>query len=124
VLMFPWVPPRWAQIALVCAAAAILVLALIPQPEVPLSTSWDKLDHWLAFFTLAVLADHAFPRQPFWRRIALGLLAYGIGIEVLQSFTPDRQADLMDVVADSIGFIIYGILRQLLGALIRPARAE
>ena len=123
-LLFPWVPPRWAQIALAFTATAILALALIPQPEVPITTSWDKLDHWLAFFTLAVLADHAFPRQPFWRRIALGLLLYGIGIECLQYFTPDRQADAMDVVADSVGFIIYGVLRQLLGLVVRPARAE
>jgi VanZ family protein len=106
-----------ARPALAIAVIAITVLALVPAQQVPVTTSWDKLDHWLAFFTLALLAEHGFPQQPFWRRIALCLLAYGVGIEIAQWFTPDRDADVMDVLADSIGIAGYGAVRQLFASL-------
>ena len=37
------------------------------------------------------------------------LLAYGIQIEVAQSFVPSRYFSLLDIVADGIG-IVFGIL--------------
>ena len=36
----------------------------------------------------------------------LALLAYGIGIEVAQSFLPPREADAMDVLADGVGIAL------------------
>ncbi len=95
------------------ALFVVTVLALIPAQAVPVSSGWDKIDHWLAFFVLSALADRAYPKQLFWRRIALGLFAYGVAIELAQSLTPDRQAELMDLVADSIGIAIYALLRRL-----------
>lgn len=122
--LFPQVPPNWARAALALALVAVTTLALLPGAEVPVTTSWDKLDHWFAFFTLTALAEHGFPRQPFWRRTFWWLLAYGVGIEIAQSFTPDRQADLVDIVADAASIASYGLLRQLRCALRRPAAAE
>jgi VanZ family protein len=123
-MLLTWLDVRWARAAFWLMVSTITVLALIPAPEVPASSGWDKLDHWLAFFTLSALADRAFPARVFWSRIALVLVAYGIAIEVAQYFTPDRQADVMDVVADSVGIVIYGLLRQLTILLSRPLRAE
>lgn len=108
-MIFSWLDIRLARLGLVIAVIAITVLALMPAHEVPITFGWDKLDHWVAFFTLSFLANHAFPRLSF-RYIALALVGYGIGIEVAQYFTPDRDADVMDVVADSIGIIIYGLI--------------
>lgn len=123
-MLFSWLPQRLIRIALVIALVGVTVLALMPNKEVPVTTSWDKLDHWLAFFTLSLLADHSFPRLAFWRRIAPWLLAYGIAIELLQWLTPDRDAEAMDVVADAISIASYGLLRYLLGPVLRPGRAE
>lgn len=111
-MLLNWLDKRLACLGLVLALAAITVLALIPAPEVPASSGWDKLDHWGAFFTLAALADRAAGPHLFWRRALPLLFAYGIAIEVAQYFTPDRQADLLDVVADTVGLLIYGGLRQ------------
>lgn len=122
--LFPWVPVSLMRLALAAAGIAITVLALMPGQEVPVTTSWDKLDHWFAFFTLSLLADHSFPRQPFWRGIAPWLLGYGIAIELLQWLTPDRDAEIMDVVADAISIASYGALRYVLATLFRPARAD
>jgi VanZ family protein len=118
-MLLSWLDTRLARLGLVVAVIAITILALMPAKEVPVTSGWDKLDHWTAFFTLSFLAAHAFPRRPFWQ-IALALVAYGIGIEIAQYFTPDRDADAMDVVADSIGIAIYGLLLFLRNVFIRP----
>ncbi len=117
----PWLPLPLARLALALALIAIMVLALMPGPTVPVTTAWDKLDHVLAFFTLAMLAEQAFPGWPFWRGLALGLVAFGVGIEIAQGFTPDREASALDVLADGIGIAIYGAVRQLTAAWVRTA---
>jgi VanZ family protein len=119
--MLKWFDVRLARPALVIALIAITILALIPAPEVPVSTGWDKTDHWSAFFTLSLLANHAFPKKSLWW-VVVALVGYGIGIEVAQSFTPTRQADAMDVVADSIGILGYVVIYLLWSRLMRPAR--
>jgi VanZ family protein len=106
---------RWLDISIArrlfyAALISITFLALIPATEVPASTGWDKADHWLGFFALAFLGAHAYPQHSFWRRIAIALLMYGIGIEFAQWCTPDRQADWRDVVADAIGIAAYGLV--------------
>lgn len=104
---------RVARWALLCALILITTLALMPGEDVPITTFWDKLDHWVAFFTLSFLVNHAFPKMPFWRFATLALVAYGVGIEIAQALTPDRDADPRDVVADGIGIVMYGVVLQI-----------
>jgi VanZ family protein len=111
-MLLQWLDVRLARVGLLIAFIAITVLALLPQAQVSISTHWDKLDHWLAFFTLSFLMNHAFPQRSFWRFVVISLVLYGVGIEIAQSLTPDRDADLRDVVADSIGILIYGAILQ------------
>lgn len=113
-MLLNWLDIRLARLGLALALLAITTLALMPAPEVPATTGWDKLDHWVAFFTLAALLDRSSNSRSFWMRTLPLLVTYGIGIEVAQYFTPDRDADALDVVADSIGILVYGGLRQLL----------
>lgn len=81
--------------------AAIVWLAL--KPVVP-AGDWfpeaDKLRHAAAFFVLWLLGVRAGYRP--WG-LALGLLAFGVGIEVAQSFTPSREPSVLDVLADLAG---------------------
>lgn len=118
-MLLTWLDVRFARLGLAVAVVVITVLALMPANEVPVGSGWDKLDHWTAFFTLSFLTNHAFPRRTFWQ-IALALVAYGIGIEIAQYFTPDRDADAMDVVADSIGVLIYWLILFIYSVLIKP----
>lgn len=111
-MLLNWLDVRLARVGLTIAVIAITILALIPAPEVPVSTGWDKTDHWSAFFTLAFLVHHSFPKKSLWW-VFITLVLYGIGIEVAQSFTPTRDADAMDVVADSIGILGYVLLQFL-----------
>jgi VanZ family protein len=123
-MLLHWLDIRLARLGLAVVIVAITTLALMPGQDVPVTTSWDKLDHWLAFFTLSFLANHAFPQHSYWRAVALALVAYGIGIEVAQSLTPDRDGDAMDVVADSVGILIYGVLLQMRLLLAKPLSAK
>lgn len=90
--------------------AVISWLALSAAPPKTVDTGWDKANHALAFASLAFTAVWAFWPQPQqWRVLFAVLLAYGIGIEIAQSFLPPRSADWHDVVADAIG-IAVGLL--------------
>jgi hypothetical protein len=87
------------------AVAAILVLALMPASG---GADWfdnaDKLRHAGAFAVLWWLGWRA--RMVAEPRLALGLLAFGVFIEIAQSFTPDRDPSLADVLADAVGIAI------------------
>ncbi|MEH6455638.1 MAG: VanZ family protein [Cocleimonas sp.] len=72
----------------------------------------DKLIHAVVFFGFAVLVDLASSRKPFWLWKGLPLLAYGIGIEVMQYFTPFRSFSVADMVADFAGILIYFLLKS------------
>ncbi len=71
----------------------------------------DKLIHVVVFFGFALLVDLSSSRKPFWLWKGLPLLVYGIGIEVMQYFTPFRSFSVMDMVADFAGILIYFLLK-------------
>ena len=99
---------RWA---LGTCMLLVLVLSLLPpSPQLP-TTGWDKSNHVLAFAVLAFLSEHCRPRH---NLVALaGLLAYGGLIEVLQSSTPYRAGDSVDLFADAVGLAIGVALAKL-----------
>ena len=71
----------------------------------------DKLIHAVVFFGFAFLVDLSSSRKPFWLWKGLPLFAYGVGIEVMQYFTPFRSFSVMDMVADFAGIFIYFMLK-------------
>lgn len=112
ILHFCAAPERRVLWRLLLAALLIVItwLALVPAPPRTLTTGWDKSNHALAFASLAFTAVWALWQQPrHWPRLVLALVAYGIAIEIAQSFLPPREADWHDVVADSMG-IALGLL--------------
>ncbi len=109
--MRPWMKPlrhRKAWLALwLCGVAALVVVCLLPSPDLPDLHASDKLEHATAFALLAASAVQLFER---WRAllfVALGLLALGIGIELAQGlFTTTRAMEAADVAADAIGIVV------------------
>lgn len=88
-----------------CALAATLVLALRPSGAGPSVPHVDKLQHAAAFITLWFLGVRAgWQRSTWW--LAAGLALFGLGIEVAQSFTPDRDPSWADVGADLLGIAV------------------
>lgn len=99
----------WAFFA---CALAMMALALMPSPPPMITTGWDKSNHLLAFAVMAWLGCKVFPQ-----RLAIllpGLLAYGALIEILQSFTPNRSAEWLDLSADCLGILLGWMLIRLL----------
>lgn len=86
-----------------CCAGSILYFALANSPTVTLSSS-DKINHVLAFLVLQVLGALSWSSRV--HVVALGLVAYGASIEVLQSLTPTRQAEWQDLAADMLGIAL------------------
>ena len=86
---------------------AVTFLATTTLDVTEISSSYDKLNHIFAFFVLALLLDFSFPESKFNYYKILGVLAYGVCIEIIQDSLPYRMFSLLDVVADSVGLIIY-----------------
>lgn len=99
------IPRNVWRAALVLALAGILWLALRPQPG---GVDWfehaDKLRHAGAFLVLWVLSRRSSGAAS--GLLMAALLAYGVLIEVLQGFSPDREPSAADVLADAVGIVI------------------
>jgi VanZ family protein len=71
---------------------------------------WDKLLHCVGYAGLGVLALRAFhggftgPRRAPAIYAGLAVILWGISDEFHQSFVPGRDASVLDVCADAVGF--------------------
>lgn len=83
--------------------------ALSPSPAAFTNQFNDKIGHLLVFLLLAALADHAYANTTFNLTKSLWLLSYGLTIEVLQHFIPEREFSLLDLLADAVGIGLYAI---------------
>jgi len=103
---------KYYKIAFFIAACAILILALIPNGG-GIDTGWDKANHFIAFFTLSLLLNRASSTTHARIRNALALLSFGIMIEVFQAYLSYRSSDYHDVIADSVGIVVFQGLLSL-----------
>lgn len=113
-LTTPWLKPlRHQQIWLALWLLGIFVLVvvcLLPAPDLPKVGVNDKLEHALAFAVLSASGVQLFVRGRVLVMVAIGLLALGVGIELAQAaFTTTRAMEGADVIADAIG-ICAGML--------------
>lgn len=85
-----------------------LWLSLITAEQVPSAFHfWDKAQHAIGFFGLAMTGLLAYPGH--LRRVLVGLALFGIAIEVTQWLTGWRQGDWQDWVADCVGLVVGGV---------------
>ena len=64
----------------------------------------DKLLHVGAFATLAWTGYLGYPNRLLI--IAVGLVGFGAGIEIVQAYVPARSTEFADLLADVVGIII------------------
>ena len=109
---------RLWMVAFWLLAVATLWFSLVPVERVPTSFQfWDKAQHALGFAALAALGLMGYPGQ--WRRVLLGLVLFGIAIEVLQHLSGWRFGDWLDWVADCVGVLIGYAAWRAVGMLRR-----
>jgi len=70
-------------------------------------------NHFVAFFTLYILFERAYPQLTCKERI-LFLLIYAVFIECVQYFLPTRAAEIIDVIVDTVGILSAYFLLPLL----------
>jgi VanZ family protein len=126
-------PGSRRAIWLVAAAYAGIIFYLSTQSNpLPMLTLhvWDKLLHLVEYGGLGLLLGLALGQQPTigWRDVlfwtALAGLLYGGSDELHQSFVPGRDAEVGDMLADTLGCLLGGtaslpVVRLLLPRLAR-----
>jgi len=98
----PRIPLTVLRFAFWAAAALSLFMAELPKPPALPGDPTDKVQHIIAFATLAGLAAAAYPRTRLVA-ILLGLSAFGGAIEIFQ-MNPlvSRDASWWDWIADTV----------------------
>ena len=85
------------------------ILAIIPQEMAPSFQSLsDKSLHFIAFAVLTLLLNLSYRMS--WCKSVVYLLFYAAFIEFSQTFTPNRCAEWLDIVADVIGIVLGLVL--------------
>src|SRR5690606_3946741 len=91
----------WLALLAVVAAGSLMPASELPQVQLP---GVDKLQHAAAHAVLASYAMMPFASRRAQAAAVVGLLAYGIGIELAQAgLTADRMAEWGDVLANAAG---------------------
>ncbi len=86
---------------------AVIVLSLIPPPPMIQTVNYgDKIEHIIAYFVLMwwFAQIYLMPRQRL--QYMIGFLLLGAGLEILQGLGGIRQADWVDMVANSVGVLL------------------
>ena len=92
------------RISFIFCIVAILYLATTIREIEVVSNNWDKLNHIFAFILLYILLSVGYEKRVFIN--VLFLLLYGILIEVIQYFIPNREFSILDIFADLVGIFI------------------
>ena len=106
---------RLARLLFWLALAGAVVLALMPQPpQLPTDRFGDKVNHIIAFATLAALAAMGWPRAE-RLRVVERLSFLGALIEVAQAMPAlHRDCDIRDWAADTVAIVVVTALFALL----------
>ncbi|QSZ41663.1 VanZ family protein [Sulfurimonas aquatica] len=102
---------QFFKVALFICLIAIEYLATTTVHIEVVENLWDKANHFIAFFTLYILLTLAYKNLSLIIKVFY-LLLFGVQIEIVQYFIPERYFSFLDVVADSIGILI-GVMVML-----------
>jgi VanZ family protein len=95
---------RLFRIAFYAAGALVAAASLVPSATLPPASIGDKVEHMIAYAVLGLLGAASSERGIM--RLILGLAVFGLAIELLQSFSPGRSPDLLDLAADIAGAVV------------------
>ncbi len=112
-LRYAW---RW-QLAGFLLLIFVMIAAMVPKmPFENLVLQFkisDKVLHIVAFTILAVWFSGQYEKRSYWR-IAMGLIAFGILIELVQGTVSYRRSEWLDLVGDASGIVI-GLVIAFIG---------
>jgi len=85
-------------------AGFIGFFSLLPLEKAISSSFYDKFDHFIAYAILAITTKIAWPLRDNFH-IILIVCFYGAIIELCQNFSPGRNPDFLDMLANAFGAI-------------------
>jgi VanZ family protein len=105
-----WRASRTARALFWAAACFAFVMAVLPQPPQLPGEPSDKVQHIVAFASLALLGSFAYPRTSLVR-LLVSLSLFGALIEVVQAIPAlHRDSDVLDWLADTVAVIVVLLL--------------
>ena len=111
---------RWriAGIVLLLAVLAGTLMPAVwflakPKDFITWFMDFDKWLHALTFLFLAIWFSGQYERSSYWR-IGIGLILFGLLIEVCRRMVSHRSAESFDLAAD-VGGVVVGLLIALAG---------
>ena len=102
----------WLLIASVVTLSLVKIGAVMPDVK-----NGDKVGHFIAYFSLMIWFAWLYPKPLSRNLYAIGFIVMGGLMEVLQSMTTYRSADIEDFHVNTIGVIVGFIFSVLLGHL-------
>jgi hypothetical protein len=115
-----WSGSKWVRGLFWTAAAFAFVMAVVPHPPQIPGAPNDKVQHIVAFATLALLGSWAYTATRPLKLLAW-LSLFGAAIEIIQAIPMlHRDSDVLDWVADTIAVAVVLLLVRVLR---RRARA-
>ncbi|MHB1115356.1 VanZ family protein [Sideroxydans sp.] len=109
-----WLGFGWLWILLVC------YLSLMPHPPQPVSFEGvDKLEHLLAYVGLMLWFCQVYVTRASRIGVLVGLVALGVGIEILQGMGGYRYFEYADMLANTGGVLMgWGLAHTRMGRAI------
>ncbi|MBU1669185.1 VanZ family protein [bacterium] len=106
-------PKQYYKILFYSAVLIVLYLAIVPDNISIPSIYADKIKHASAFFVLSFLLNRASSTMQHRLRNMGALFLFGLFIEIVQSFFPNRESSLADLLADAVGILLFQLLYSL-----------
>ena len=99
----------WLLIVTIIILSLVKINAVMPDVK-----NADKLGHFIAYFLLMMWFAWLYPRPLIRNLYAIGFIIMGGALEVLQSMTTYRTADIEDFHVNTIGVIAGFIIAVIL----------
>ncbi len=108
----------WKGVGCLLVGIVVILSVISPSSNVELFRINDKIGHFLAYGTLmGWFAQWHDSKQ--YKYLATIFIAQGIGLEIVQTFLPERIGSFLDIAANSLGVLIaWGLANTFLGRIL------